>query len=509
MTRDPMPWLIAGGLVTGWIVFTILSLRGYRRREERGLVGASTATTASQPPMLIAFASQTGFAERLAEQTADLLAGAGIATRIASLNSLTAETLVAAGRVLFIASTTGEGDPPDNAIAFARRVLSQPATLATLQFGVLALGDSSYEDYCGFGRRLDDWLRHAGATPLFDRIEVDDGDTAALRHWQHHLGRLSGRSDLPDWSPPRYARWRLAARRCLNPGSVGGPVFHLELTPEPGEDASWTAGDIAEIGPEHSAHDVDAFLVAAGRDGNSPVRIDDTDDTLARVLARSALPESLPAATISDQHVAQSLVRLPHREYSIASVPADGGVHLLIRQMRRADGSLGIGTGWLTENAPVGAAIALRLSRNRAFHPPPDTVPLIAIGNGTGLAGLRALLRARIATPGSRNWLLFGERQRAHDFYYGDELLSWQADGRLERLDLVFSRDGATRRYVQHCVAENADELRRWVADGAAIYVCGSLQGMAPGVDDALAAILGRSTIDGLIAHGRYRRDVY
>ena len=50
----------------------------------------------------------------------------------------------------------------------------------------------------------------------------------------------TGRSDLPDWSPPRYARWRLDARRCLNPGSVGGPVFHLELTPEPGEDACST-----------------------------------------------------------------------------------------------------------------------------------------------------------------------------------------------------------------------------------------------------------------------------
>ena len=509
MSHDATQWLIAGGLVAGWIVFTVASLRAYRRREDRAVVGASAATIASAPPVLIAFASQTGFAERLAEQTADLLAGAGIATRIASLNSLTASTLAAAGRVLFIASTTGEGDPPDNAIAFARRVLSQPGALAPLQFGMLALGDSSYEDYCGFGRRLDDWLRHGGATPLFDRIEVDDGDTAALRHWQHHLGRLSGRSDLPDWSPPRYGRWRLAARRCVNPGSIGGPVFHLELMPQPGEDAQWTAGDIAEIGPEQSAHDVAAFLAAAGRDGDRPVRFDDTDDTLARVLARSGLPECPPAAAITDQQLADSLVRLPHREYSIASVPADGGVYLLIRQMRRPDGSLGIGTGWLTENAPIGAPIALRLSRNRAFHPPRSTVPLIAIGNGTGLAGLRALLRARVATPGTRNWLLFGERQRAHDFHYGDELLAWQADGRLARLDLAFSRDGTERTYVQQRVSEHADELRRWVADGAAIYVCGSLQGMAPGVDEALAAILGRDGLDALAADGRYRRDVY
>src|SRR3546814_19528925 len=39
------------------------------------------------------------------------------------------------------------------------------------------------------------WLRERGATPLFDRVEADNADPAALRHWQHHLGRLAGRAD--------------------------------------------------------------------------------------------------------------------------------------------------------------------------------------------------------------------------------------------------------------------------------------------------------------------------
>ena len=54
-----------------------------------------------------------------------------------------------------------------------------------------------------------------------------------------------------------------------------------------------------------------------------------------------------------------------------------------------------------------------------------------------------------------------------------------------------------------------ADVLRAWISDGAVIYVCGSLQGMAGGVDDALAAILGRAQLEQLAEEGRYCRDVY
>ncbi len=79
----------------------------------------------------------------------------------------------------------------------------------------------------------------------------------------------------------------------------------------------------------------------------------------------------------------------------------------------------------------------------------------------------------------------------------------------MERIDLVFSRDQPERRYVQERIRECAGEVRRWVSDGAAIYICGSLQGMAPGVDAALTEVLGADTLATLAATGRYRRDVY
>ena len=110
---------------------------------------------------------------------------------------------------------------------------------------------------------------------------------------------------------------------------------------------------------------------------------------------------------------------------------------------------------------------------------------MILIGNGTGLAGLRALLKARLAAGRHRNWLVFGERQAAHDWFCRAEIEGWRDAGGIERLDAVFSRDQEERRYVQHLLREQAGTVRAWIDAGAAVYVCGSLQGMAGGVDDA------------------------
>ncbi|MFY8210006.1 MAG: sulfite reductase flavoprotein subunit alpha, partial [Caulobacter sp.] len=74
---------------------------------------------------------------------------------------------------------------------------------------------------------------------------------------------------------------------------------------------------------------------------------------------------------------------------------------------------------------------------------------------------------------------------------------------------LAFSRDQAERVYVQHRLRENSDVLRRWVANGAAIYVCGALEGMSREVHSALVEILGAEGLERLTDEGRYRRDVY
>ena len=136
-------------------------------------------------------------------------------------------------------------------------------------------------------------------------------------------------------------------------------------------------------------------------------------------------------------------------------------------------------------------------------------MPCIYIGNGSGLAGLRSHLRARQRAGLGRNWLLFGERQQSADSICAAELEAWLQEGHLARLDRTFSRDGDSREYVQDRLRSAASELRAWLQDGAIVYVCGSLQGMAAGVDAVLLDVLGQEGLDELRTQGRYRRDVY
>jgi hypothetical protein len=135
--------------------------------------------------------------------------------------------------------------------------------LTGLDYGLLALGDSSYARYCAFGRQLDAWLQIQGATPFFDRVEVDDADGGALRHWQYHLGKIAGTSEAPDWAPSALAEWRLdraASAQSRQPRRAGLPP---RLEPMEGggpkDGIEWQAGDIAEIGPRNARAALDRF----------------------------------------------------------------------------------------------------------------------------------------------------------------------------------------------------------------------------------------------------------
>lgn len=455
--------------------------------------------------VLIAYASQGGQARDLAERSAAQLRDAGMDVELRPLNTLEPMTLTTPRRVIFILSTYGEGEAPDNAARFEQRLLHDVFDLSRLDFALLALGDRQYSHYCGFGRRIDARLRELGALPLFDRLDADRADPGTLRHWQHQLAHLSGHSDFTDWQPARYQPWILQDRALLNAGSQGAPAFHLWLCPSAAA-PHWQAGDIAEIGPRHALTDVGALLQQLGFDPTQPM---EGGQSLATVLASRRLPRDAAALRGWDIDRLLALPRLPHREYSIASVPAEGNVQLLVREARHQDGRPGLGSGWLCRYATIGGPIDLRIRSNPSFHGPEPRRPMVLIGNGTGIAGLRAHLRERAAATGTRNWLLFGERSDSHDRLLRDELDDWLRTGHLERLDLAFSREQPEKVYVQHLLRDAAQDLRRWVDDGAAIYVCGSLEGMGREVQQILAGVLGEKTLQELADQGRYRRDLY
>ncbi|WP_354441117.1 sulfite reductase subunit alpha [Ottowia thiooxydans] len=415
--------------------------------------------------LLIGYASQGGFGALLAEDLARNLAAGGYPAHARSLHSLSTLDIGKANRMLFIVSTTGEGDAPDNAAAFVSRVMSGTLNLQKLRYGILALGDSSYANFCKFGRQLDAWLISAGAISVFNRIEVDSGHAAALDMWRQAVERFTDHTLAADPLPSRQSaltqRWMLVRREILNSGSPGAPIHHIVLQPmEPA--VHWQAGDVGRIW------------------------ISNNFDEIAT-----------------------------SRDYTLASLPQSGYAELMVREVLRPDGQRGLGSGWLGHGLVIGGELRMEIRCNREFHSPGATVPLILIGNGTGLAGLMAHLEVRalaqrLGQPIGPAWLLFGERTSQFDALCSERLEGWLASGVLKRLDRAFSRDAeASAHYVQDFIGLYCELMQQWVSHGAAIYVCGQREGMASGVEAALRQALGETLLEQLTIEGRYRRDVY
>lgn len=433
--------LIAAWLILLWI--TVLRPTRLQRQQRQQREAALNADR-----IVVIYASQGGTAAELAQRSATALGQGAVAMPI---NEVEPQALERFDTALFVISTYGEGDPPDMAQAFYRQALQWPEAgrLKRLRFGLLALGDRSYQQFCGFGHQVEAWLTAHGAQALFDSVWVDRLDAQALQQWQTQLTR---HLQAQTWESTPPTLWRLRARHLLNPGSQGAPCHEIQLESQDDALPTWAAGDIAQI-------------------------------------------------TVGDTG--------QQRDYSIASTPTEGVLRLLVREQHRADGSPGLGSHWLTQSLVPGDELQLHLRRNAQFHLSDDNRPAIFVGNGTGLAGLRALLQARQERGQGDNWLIFGERQRSHDFFWQDILQHWLNDGTLSRLDLAFSRDQTEKRYVHHALRDAAEDLKDWIARGAVLYICGSREGMAQDVEQALKDILGPHGYDDLVQRGGYRRDIY
>lgn len=440
--NDPLTarGLYAALATGGWLLLCWYCLAPAWRRQHRGSSAAAD--------WLIAYASQSGAARQIAEQLALSARHDCQAPALLPLNDLSLDDLGRHTRALFVVSTYGEGEAPDNAALFWRRARHQRPALQGLQYSVLALGDSHYSDYCGFGRRLDQWLGAAGAQPAIPCTEVDQLEPEVLQQWRARVDSLFGLPEMDDNPTDTVEHWLLAERRQLNPDSPGAPAWLIRLVPV-ADMPQWQAGDLAQV------------------------------------------------------HIGAL-----RRTYSIASLPEDGALELIVRQVIGDDGQLGQGSGWLCQHAEPGAWVEVMLRPNPQFHLSEQDAPTIFIGAGTGLAGLRGLIKQRQRQGRGDNWLIFGERCQQHDRWLAEELETWAMQGMLT-LDRCFSRAEEHAEYVQHRLTARADQLRQWVDHGACIHVCGSLAGMGNAVHAALQQLLSAEQWQGLQQQNRYRRDLY
>ena len=124
--------------------------------------------------IIIAFGTETGNAEMLAEDAANAASDFDLEGRVCDMEDLTVDDLSSASRVMIVCSTWGEGDQPDNAQDLYDDVCdSADDSMNGVSFAVLALGDTAFDLFCESGKEWDRIFEEKGGTRIHERIDCD------------------------------------------------------------------------------------------------------------------------------------------------------------------------------------------------------------------------------------------------------------------------------------------------------------------------------------------------
>ncbi|PTO81492.1 assimilatory sulfite reductase (NADPH) flavoprotein subunit [Vibrio splendidus] len=150
-------------------------------------IAQAAAAVAAKPAgkLSIIFASQTGNAKGVAESLEAEAKALGIAVELFDASDYKGKNLAKETHVIFVASTNGEGEAPDNAIELHEFLQSKKAPkLSNLQYGVIGLGDSSYEFFCQTAKDFDSFLAKLGAKSFVDRLDCDVDYEESATEWR-------------------------------------------------------------------------------------------------------------------------------------------------------------------------------------------------------------------------------------------------------------------------------------------------------------------------------------
>lgn len=268
------------------------------------LNGAASAVTSGTAPLAalaaneavaskevtVLFGSQTGNSHGLAKKVSKKLEEQGFQVTLSSMGDFKPNGLKKVQNLLLLVSTHGEGEPPDNAIAFYEFLHGKRAPqLEGMQFSVLALGDTSYEFFCQTGKDFDKRLEELGAKRLTPRVDCDVDFEESAAEWMNNvLGSLSDASAAPaiasaagaaveSGTESEYTRSNPFQAEILENLNLNGrgsdrETRHIEISLE-GSNLQYEPGDSLGIYPENHPRLVDELIEAMGWKAEEPVTI--------------------------------------------------------------------------------------------------------------------------------------------------------------------------------------------------------------------------------------------
>jgi len=515
------------------------------------------------PKITIAYGTETGNSKKLAAGFAARAKKRGIQPKLVSLDQYRLPDLAKEEYFITVISTQGEGEPPAAAKKFYDHIHQNGFRLEKLKFAILALGDTAYPLFCKAGEDVDNQLYKMGGKRILSLQKCDtDYENDAENWFSEVLDQLHGSGSGPSASAVVEKVKKPASKKIyqgtvltsvnLNDRGSNKQTQHIELA---ASDLDYEPGDSVGFIPENPASTVDAVLNQGGIDPQQSVRYREEEISIYQLLKKKLniiyLPERVVKkyADLVHQDIPETKMGLldllkiypvkdsqqflealalmeptTPRLYSIASSPSahQDEIHLTVsKDTFRVNEEIkhGLCSEWLTRLAAEDT-LEFYIHRNSRFRLPSPEKDVIMIGPGTGIAPFRSFLAERDATgaPG-RNWLFFGDQYFATDFLYQTELQNWLQTSVLTRADVAFSRDQPEKIYVQHKMVRHGEELFRWIAQGAHVYVCGAKDPMSLDVEACLLDIIGlhgnkkepeaQAYLDDLKETGRYVKDVY
>ena len=532
------------------IIWTKGYLSGFLDRIELlgGTTESITIPSVAVKPLII-YGTETGNSKKVASNLLATFKKNKIQAKAIDVFQYDINKLEKENLVLFVMSTQGEGEFPQNAIPFYEKLKASNANLSKVSFAVLGLGDSSYPLFSNAGILLDEALAEKGAKRLLPLVkaDVDFAETVAI--WESDLQKAFQNfgSNVTNEVKPKNSTissgkknylGKISHKVVLNDIGSNKETYHIEI--ESDDEISYQPGDALGVFPKNKEEEIQAISSYFGEE-NYSILIDKN----VRGLSKKSLEvfsklfeieikedkanlldviQKYQPKKVKLGDVVALLLPIAPRLYSISSSSEahDGQVHLTVNLNKfKVDDEIksGLASEFLAD-FPLEEQLEFYIHKNQNFRLPKDETDIIMIGPGTGIAPFRSFLAERDVTGAEgKNWLFFGEQHFVLDFYYQTEIQEWLTTGVLTKLDTAFSRDQERKIYVQDRIREKAKEFNSWLENGASIYICGQKNPMSQDVEQAIVEVISKERniseneakqiLEELENQGKYQKDVY